>query len=313
MYFCQFRSWLFLGLMALSHGVCAQQEPKLNQFMFGEIFYNPGATGSVSAISTIIASRYQWVNIPGDASPRTSWLSVHSPIQFLKGGVGLLVIQDQEYFNKSNNVRLNYAFRIPLSYVNFGFGLYGGLIQSSLDGSKFRPENPNDPLLVGSNVQATTFDIGAGFNIESTNFFLNIAANHLNKPKLQFNNTGSAISYAMNVFASTGYRFRIGQYFQLIPSVLYKTNSSVSQIDGNIRLSVAERLWIGGGYSQGDGILGFLGFRMFKGLRFGYSYTSHLGQIGQITAGTHEAFLSYNLRLSLPDKPYGKTLTPRYF
>lgn len=293
--------------------VCAQQEPKWNQYMFNDFFFNPGVAGSRQAISTLIASRYQWVNIPENASPRTSCLSVHAPVEFLRGGVGLLVVQDQEFFNKSTNVRLNYAFRIPLRNLNIGIGLYGGMIQTSLDGTKFKPETPNDPLLVATNVQANAFDVGAGIHLISKRWFLNLSMNHLNEPKLQFNNTGSNLTMARNLFGSAGYQIPLNKYFRLTPSVLYKSNGTSTQLDYNVMLSLGTRLWLGAGFSQNDGVLGMFGYRMRNGVRFGYSFTQHIGELGTLTNGSHEAFLGYDFTLKLPPKPQKRILTPRYF
>lgn len=291
----------------------AQQEPKWNQYMFNDFYFNPGVAGSRQAISTLLASRYQWVNIPENASPRTTCFSIHAPVEFLRGGLGLLVIQDQEFFNKSTNVRLNYAFRIPFQTFSIGLGVYGGMIQTSLDGTKFRPENPNDPLLVSTNVQANAFDIGTGINFQSSRWFVNFAVNRLNQPKLQFNNTGSNLTYARNFFASTGYQIPLNKYWRLTPSILYKSNSFVSQVDYNLMLSIGTRVWVGGGYSQGDGIVGLLGYRMRNGVRFGYSYTEHLGDLGGLANGSHEVFLGYDFTIKIPPPPQKKILTPRYF
>ncbi|MFM7588125.1 MAG: type IX secretion system membrane protein PorP/SprF, partial [Bacteroidota bacterium] len=262
---------LSVTLTLVSFMVQAQQEAKWNQYMFNDFYFNPGVAGSRPAISTLIASRYQWVNIPENASPRTTCFSIHAPVQFLRGGLGLLVIQDQEFFNKSTNVRLNYAFRVPFRTFSVGLGVYGGMIQTSLDGTKFRPENPNDPLLVTSNVQANAIDLGASINFQSSRWFLNFALNRLNQPQLKFNNTGSTITYAQNLFASAGYQIPLNKYWRLTPSILYKSNSFVSQIDYNLMLSLGTRVWLGGGYSQGDGIVGLVGYRMRNGVRFGYS------------------------------------------
>jgi type IX secretion system PorP/SprF family membrane protein len=300
------------GLLA-SLWVNAQQEPKWNQYMFNDFYFNPGVAGSRPAISTILASRYQWVNIPENASPRTTCFSIHAPVEFLRGGVGLLVVQDQEFFNKSTNVRLNYAFRIPFRAFSIGLGVYGGMIQTSLDGTKFRPETPNDPLLVSSNVQANAFDLGTGINFQSTRWFVNFAFNRLNQPKLQFNNTGSTLTYARNLFASAGYQIPLNKYLRLTPSVLFKSNSFISQIDYNLMLSLGTRVWLGGGYSQGDGIIGLVGYRMRNGVRFGYSFTEHTGELGGLANGSHEVFLGYDFTIKIPPPPQKKILTPRYF
>jgi len=304
---------LTAAALLVSLRVHAQQEPKWNQYMFNDFYFNPGVAGSRPAISTILASRYQWVNIPENASPRTTCFSIHAPVEFLRGGLGLLVVQDQEFFNKSTNVRLNYALRIPFRTFSMGLGIYGGMIQTSLDGTKFRPENPNDPLLVATNVQANALDLGTGINFQSSRWFVNFAFNRLNQPKLQFNNTGSTLTYARNLFASAGYQIPLNKYWRLTPSILYKSNSFVSQVDYNLMLSIGTRVWLGGGYSQGDGIVGLLGYRMRNGVRFGYSFTEHTGELGGLANGSHEVFLGYDFTLKIPPPPQKKILTPRYF
>lgn len=293
--------------------VFGQQEPKWGLYMFNDFFFNPSVAGATSNISAFLASRKQWVGIPGDASISTTSLSVNGPVRFLHGGVGLLIMEDEDFFTKNQNLRLSYSFRVPMSRGNFGVGFYGGLVQLSVDGSKFKPENPNDPLLFASNVRGNSFDFGAGVNYLSRNFFLNLAINRINQPKVQFNNSGSQISFSRNLFFSTGYTISLGKGFLLIPSILYKSNFIQSQFDGNLRISLAERIWIGGGYSQEDSFNGFLGFRVFKGLRVGYLFSNHSDELGALTQGTHEAFLSYNFKVSIPEKPVGRTLTPRYF
>lgn len=314
---------LVVGGLLFFYEAHAQQEPKWNQYMFNDFYFNPGVAGSRPAISTMLASRYQWVNIPENASPRTTCFSIHAPIEILRGGVGLLVVQDQEYFNKSTNVRLNYAFRVPFRTFSMGLGVYGGMIQTSLDGTKFRPENPNDPLLVSTNAQANAFDLGLGFNLSSSSWFLNLAVNRLNQPILQFNNTGSGLTFSRNLFASAGYNIRLNKYFRLTPSVLFKSvlpsnrdngaNDAIAQLDYNLLFSVGTRLWLGGGYSQGDGIIGMFGYRMRNGVRFGYSFTQHVGDLARLTNGSHEVFVGYDFTLKLPPKPQKRILTPRYF
>jgi len=167
--------------------------------------------------------------------------------------------------------------------------------------------------LVATNVQANAFDLGTGINFQSTRWFVNFAFNRLNQPKLQFNNTGSTLTYARNLFASAGYQIPLNKYWRLTPSILYKSNSFVSQIDYNLMLSIGTRVWLGGGYSQGDGIVGLVGYRMRNGVRFGYSFTEHTGELGGLANGSHEVFLGYDFTLKIPPPPQKKILTPRYF
>jgi type IX secretion system PorP/SprF family membrane protein len=307
------RKLLLALLLTLSANLLfAQQEPKWNQYMFNDFFYNPGVAGSRGAISAFLISRYQWENIANDASPRTTNFSVHLPVKQIRGGLGLIVTTDQEFFNITNTVRLAYSFQSDLGDGKLGIGLYGGGFQSQLDGTKFDPENPNDPLLVNQNVQALAFDFGFGAHYTDENMYLNLSSNRLNNPRVRYNNTGSEIVVERNFFLSGGYHIPVGASFKITPSVLLKTNLSAFQADINALATYNDRFWFGAGYSTGDAGILMVGANINKRVRIGYSYDYNLGGLASLQRGSHELFIGYDFNIKFPEKPQVIIRSPRF-
>jgi type IX secretion system PorP/SprF family membrane protein len=304
---------LITGLLIISAQlVWAQQEPRWNHYMFNDFFYNPGVAGSRGAISTFLIHRYQWVNIPDDASPRTTNLSVHAPVKFLRGGLGMVITRDDEFFNRTTSFKFAYAYRTSLMGGDLGIGLYGGGIQSELDGAKFKPSNPNDPLLVTGVVQALAFDFGFGINYTHQDFYLNLSSNRLNNPKIRYNNTGSEITIDRNYFLSGGYNFPVGESFVITPSTLLKTNASAFQADLNVLATFKGQFWGGAGYSTGDAVIFMMGANIGTKWRIGYSYDYNLSGLSRFNDGSHEIFLGYDFNIVIPEKKQYIIRSPRF-
>lgn len=307
------RKALFALCMVLSvQLVYGQQEPKWNHYMFNDFSYNPGVAGSRGQISTFLIHRYQWVNITDNASPRTTNLTVHAPVKFLRGGVGLMVSRDDEFFNSTTSFRFAYAYRTELLGGSLGIGLYAGGFQSILDGTKFKADDPNDPLLVNGMVNAFAADFGFGANYTSEDMYINLSSNRLNNPRVEYNNTGAGITVQRNFFLSGGYHFPVGESFKITPSTLLKSNISNFQADFNVLATFRDQFWFGGGYSTGDAAIVMVGANVGKGFRLGYSYDYNLGGLSRLNDGSHEIFLSYDFNIKIPERPQYIIRSPRF-
>lgn len=307
------RKLLLALLLTLSANlVFAQQEPKWNHYMFNDLYYNPGVAGSRGAISTFLISRYQWVNIENDASPRTTNFSVHMPIKAIRGGLGLMFTSDQEFFNTTTTFRLSYAYQTALANGSLGVGLYGGGFQSVFDGTKIIARDPNDPLLTNERASALAFDFGFGLHYTDDDMYINLSSNRLNNPQVEYNTTGSAITVERNFFLSGGYHIPVGQSFKITPSTLLKTNVSAFQADFNVLATFNEKFWFGGGYSTGDAAIFMVGANVGKKVRIGYSYDYNLGGLARLNNGSHEIFIGYDFNITFPEKPQIIIRSPRF-
>ena len=120
----------------------AQQDAQFSQNMFNKLANNPGYTGSNQAIEAIGLFRSQWTGFEG--APQTTNLSIHAPIEVLRGGLGLSVFSDQEAAYNNTNINLSYAYQAELAGGQLGIGLSFGMYQSGLDGSQLNPSQSGD-------------------------------------------------------------------------------------------------------------------------------------------------------------------------
>ena len=81
-------AFLFFFVLVAS----AQQDPQFSQYMFNELYSNPGYAGSNNAICATALNRTQWAGFEG--APSTTSLSVEAPVSLLHGGLGLNVLTD---------------------------------------------------------------------------------------------------------------------------------------------------------------------------------------------------------------------------
>ena len=112
----------------------AQQDAQFSQNMFNKLANNPGFTGSNQSISAIGLFRSQWTGFEG--APKTTNISVHAPIEVLRGGLGLSIFSDQEAAYNNTNINLSYAYQAEIGSGQLGIGFSFGMYQSGLDGSQ---------------------------------------------------------------------------------------------------------------------------------------------------------------------------------
>ena len=90
----------------------AQQDYQITHYMFDNLSFNPGSAGMNSDICVTMIGRQQWSGFTG--SPQTALINVQSPVEILRGGLGLTYISDQLGFEKNNIARLSYSYHLGL-------------------------------------------------------------------------------------------------------------------------------------------------------------------------------------------------------
>ncbi len=299
--------WLFCGILLLGVNLTwAQQDPQFTQYMYNRFGLNPGAAGYAGAWQITGLGRLQWLGI--DGHPTTFALNVHTPVSFLRGGVGLSLLGDQIGPFRTTDIKAAYAFRIPFgeSGTSLQLGLAGGVINKSLDGASLRPEQIPDPTLFNRVTSILLPDVGAGiyFSLPEDKFYLGVSAMHLTEPKLKdFTSTGRS-KLARHFYATAGFTGRLAENVLLQPSAFFKIAQSQYMLDLNLSLRV-QPVVIGASYRLGDAVCALLGLQASEALFVGYSYDYTLSRLGAVTTGSHELVIVYTfapaLRLIPPD------------
>ena len=299
----------------------AQQDAQFSMNMFNRLAVNPAYAGTNKALCATLLYRQQWTSFPG--APKTGLLSVDYG-QIAHGGIGLTVDQDQLGFEKTLKAKLAYSFHLAVGPGILGIGLDAGMIQKSIDGTKWlAPDGTStstgggtDQAIPWGGAAATTYDVGFGLYYTTSKFYVGLSSLHL--PEQTLSKSGGAASLAYNFdykvarhyYVMAGYTFDLGTQFKLTPGVLAKSDASSTQVDINMLLKWNNMVFVGASYRLTDAIPVMAGLEwpmknQKSTLKFGYSYDLTLSAIKNHSSGSHEIMLGFCQKFSKPEKKQG--------
>lgn len=292
-------------IFSLSTNLFAQQDPQFSQNMFNRLQPNPATAGSNDAICAAALYRSQWVDF--DGAPKTFLLSVDAPVSLLHGGLGLTLMADELGLEKSFNAKLAYALRFDVGPGKIAIGADVGLLQKSIDGTKFNPNELNDPLLVKrAKADGNKLDLGAGAFYNSEHFYLGVSATHLLEGDLDYGDFKSEVS--RHLYGTIGASFDLTPSVALKPSVFVKNVKSETIADININVHFNNKFYLGASYRLEDAIVAMIGFTVLQNLRIGYSYDITTSKIKDYSNGTHEISLGYCYKIKKKVPPIIKNV-----
>ena len=284
----------------------AQLDAQFSQYMFNRIIYNPAYTGSESHINTAVAYRHQWMNLNG--KPVTQLVTVDGPVEPIKSGVGMYIMNDKIGPERSTYVMATYSYKYAFDAGQVAFGFNGGVIQNTIDGSQLRASggdysagiNHNDNLIPDNTVSNMVTDFGFGAYYTNNNMYAGISVSHLTQPKLQYG-SGASYKLARNYYLIGGYRYELNENLILKPSLLIKSDFNKTQLDININALYNKNIWGGLSYrgllkNSSDAIIALAGVNVTEQFSVGYSYDVTTNKIRNYSSGTHEFLLSYRFR-----------------
>ncbi|MBK8951643.1 MAG: type IX secretion system membrane protein PorP/SprF [Chitinophagaceae bacterium] len=316
-----------LGVLA-SISVEAQQKPHYTQYVLNQYIVNPAISGIENYVDLKLSHRHQWVGIQD--APVTTYLSVHGPIgksdyrktatSFdLKGenprgkryweeytapephhGIGLQMINDITGPLRNFSLYGTYAYHLAISQrTSLAGGLGFGINRISLDADKLDfGDVAADPAVYSSGLlNKIRFDMMAGLYLYSADYFLGLSAQQVVPQKIDFSNGYIRPKQSRTVphlFGTAGYRFSLGENFNLIPSVMVKYVDPLPvQYEGNLKLQYLNKVWIGGSYRHKDGYAGMFGVNVSDVFHVGYSYDYTTSRLNNFSKGTHEIILGF--------------------
>jgi type IX secretion system PorP/SprF family membrane protein len=283
-------------------GVNAQQEPDFSHNMFNNVSINPGFAGEVNAISAIGIAHQQWQGVQDEygtgISPKTYSISIHSPLSFLHGGLGLNIYQDQLGYQKEVGVKLMYAYRMDVGMGNLGIGFQVDFVNGTTDveGLRNGAIHPDDPLLNDANPSDMIFDFGLGVHyVVPGKYYLGLSSTRL----LETKSDKLYYQYKRHYFLTGGYQFsfRSNPAFEIDPSLLVKYDGVKVEMDIAALLMYNNKVWGGVSFStigMIDPISVLVGVKI-KDIKIGYSYGIPTSKFG--SGGTHEILVGYDFKI----------------
>ena len=303
-------------LLACSLTCAAQSDPALTQYFNVSTFYNPAAAGETDLLRIRGGSRLQWMGI--ENAPRTFLATADMPFKLFgkRFGTGLVVEQESMGLYHSLLLDAQIGYQRKLFGGVISAGLQIGIVNETFRGSDVViPDNDDyhdstDEAIPTSDLAGTSIDLGLGVWYTHKWFYAGLSCTHVNSPVIKMSMEGSETtqdrSYEFK-FGRTAY-FTAGSnipikntLFELIPSVLVKSDFTFTQADFTARIRYKKFLTAGLGYRTQDAVSLILGAEL-RGIYIGYSYDYPTSAIIKASSGSHEVWVGYSMKLDLPEK-----------
>ena len=313
----------------------AQQDPMFTKYMFNSLVFNPAYAGAKDHLSATLLHRDQWWGI--DGAPKTQSLTIHSPLESGKVGLGLSLINDQIGPTNTLSAMASYAYRIRINEGQLALGLQAGVMNYRSDLNKLSIDNPDVAFMVDMTPNMWLPNVGAGIHYYVPNkFYVGFAVPHILNVTLR--EDANDINYMAQQFRH--YYFMAGGAIRLNSSMVFKPSiliknvglfgefqpeddylgliSAPTEFDIDASLLFYDALWLGVAFrSAFEGFTGsssfdsgdvWVSYYLRNGFRIGAAYDFTLTELRPFAQGSFEIMLGYEMNYK--EK---QIVTPRYF
>lgn len=310
-------SVIILLSIVLAPVINAQTDAQFTQYFALPAYYNPSAAGIDGMLNIHAASRLQWVGIKN--GPKTFTALADMPLKIAglhRAGAGIAVTQENIGLFKNLQASLQASWQLKAMNGTLAIGLEAGFINSTFSGSEvILPDgdesgSDSDEGIPSTDLTGKSFDIGIGVTYFRPRFRAGLSLKHANSPTVSYTSGGSD--------GNTGktYEFQAGRtlyfmaegnipventLFEVIASMLAKTDFTFSTAEATARLRYRKFLSIGAGYRYNDAVSLLIGAEI-KNFFIGYSYDNPIGTMSGAGSGSHEITAGYRMKIDLSEK-----------
>jgi type IX secretion system PorP/SprF family membrane protein len=292
---------LFTGVLSY-----AQQDAQFTQYMYNTININPAYAGSRGALSMFGLYRTQWVGL--DGAPVTSTVSMNTPLNESRLGLGVSLINDKIGPTTENTISADLSYTINTSEDwKLSFGIKATANLFDLDASKLNPAQANDPSL--QNYSTFSPNIGAGIYWHSDKAYLGLSVPNFIETNRYDDNEVAIFKERISYYLIGGLVFDLSDEIKFKPAFLTKMITGAPlQVDVSANFLFYEKLMMGVSYRWSAALSAMVGFQVTDGLYIGYGYDRETTNLDNYNSGSHEIFLRYELF-----KNNDRITTPRFF
>jgi type IX secretion system PorP/SprF family membrane protein len=292
---------LFTGVV--SYG---QQDAQFTQYMYNTININPAYAGSRGALSIFALHRTQWVGL--DGAPVTNAVSVNTPFNNSRLGLGVSVINDKIGPTNENTISADLSYTIPTSEkVKLSFGIKATANLFDLDVTRLNPVD-DDPSLRDFNNKFSP-NIGAGVYLHSDKAYIGLSIPNFIESNRYDDNEVAIFKEKINYYLIAGYILDLNNSIKFKPALLTKmVKGAPLQVDVSGNFMFNEKFVVGIAYRWSAAVTAMVGFQVSEALYLGYGYDLETTNLDNYNSGSHEIFLRYELF-----KNNDKITTQRFF
>ncbi len=298
--------WLWLAL--LGGGMVSAQAPALiDQYPFNGLVLNPASSGSREVLHAALMGRNQWMGFGN--SPFLGTFTLDGIDRSRRNGFGIVGSVARRGPLLQNHFSGTYAYRLPLRYGKLAFGLSGGFSTLQLKSAEVATTDPGDAEFLENSPVLLAPEAGFGVWYETQRFYLGFSAPQLlgyysDRYDLYAGGAGRTRYF----LGTGGVLIPIADQVKLKPTFLLKyLPVQGSQLDLNLFVILADKVWLGAGYrTTGDWV--FLGqFQLNQQLQLGYAYGWSTAALRPWNSGSHSLVLGYDFGYQV------KTERPVYY
>ena len=303
-------------------GALAQSDAAFSHFWVGKGYYNPAVAGEINAIHMNVGSRMQWVDFKH--APMNFYVTVDAPYKLMGQKLGVGVKAEYERIGLFSDTRIGaqVAYKRKLGKrMVLSVGVQPGVFSQTFRGTEANPpqEEGNDDAIPKQDVSGTVFDANVGVFFSHPRFWAGISVTHVTSPTIELKvsrqSTDKNNIFMFNV--SRGYNFMAGgnipinnTLFEIQPSAMFfmVQKAWTAQVATLVRYN--RMLNIGAGYRWKDAVTAYIGVNL-KDAYIGYAYDYPVSAISRATFGSHEVFVTYNVKLENREKNKNKQKSVR--
>lgn len=290
---------IMLLLFGLEFQAEAQQQLHLSQYTLHQPFLNPASTAMIKNMNGALVYRHQWTGF--DGAPKVAGVNFNVPFKKQRNFLGVTVFNDQIGVNNRTDISATYAHRLPLgqkSSLAFGLSASVSLLKSNL--SEVETTDDGDPVFTSDTKTFAAPDFKFGINFFMKRFYIGFALPRILDNQITYNQGYSnniGFDYkTLHYHLHTGYKFRLSDRFNLQTAALVKmVVGAPVQFDVSAMVDYNNLLALGAAYRSQQVIVAMANVRITKYFRLGYAYDYNFTDLRQVSTGSHEIMLIFNL------------------
>ena len=321
------RKLIFISTLILSALISnAQQIPITSQPLSNAFFYNPAAAGVQGYIDITLGGRQQWTGI--ENAPRTYYLYANSALgkasgkdfsylslpvsnpgyykQLAQGkpkvkhAIGGRVFADSYGAFSETGIGVDYAIHLPLKeklYLAFGLGIQASNFYFDRNKAQVLDDfDPSYDQFLSGKESEFLFNGRFGAYIYTDKLRIGYSVNQLVQNTLSADGGSSAYQgQKIHQFGNVSYRFGINK-IGLTPSaaILFAPHTPLS-LYGGLIFDYNRLFLISAAYRNDESLVFGIGFTAQKIIRLSYTYDFLLGQVQNVSSGSHELLVKVML------------------
>jgi len=278
-----------LGTVGILH---AQVDPMFLQQTNNRGLLNPAVTGKGGDVNASLSIREQWIGFPG---PSTKALYANGFVSQLRSGFGVTWINDGFGPQRTNNIKLNYAYFVPFEDVAFlALGMKMGIMSNIYDESNLFGQDSDDGVITMAKQSKTVPDFDVGLEFNTRLFEIGGSVTHI----MYMTPDQATLRPMRNIYAYSRLKVPMNRYWDFIPGVTWHNTIRFNTYELNVAFRYENDICVNLIYRNPMSLGIAFGMNIQKVFRVAYSYDYGFDNLSSYNSGSHEVTLFYNIPMN---------------